>query len=134
MDITALQSSPNADAAVAEIVRYGLERNVVELAAYGFTVIPPENTGVSAYFVERLRNAILRTHDERNDEPAQVRTMSLLEELGQVSHIFSDKTGTLTSDKLAPVAVVNSGAPLDGGPPAKTPPAEGAVSAHNLDL
>ena len=69
MDITALQSSPNADAAVAEIVRYGLERNVVELAAYGFTVIPPEKTGVSADFVERLRNAILRTHDERNDEP-----------------------------------------------------------------
>ena len=71
MDITALQSSPNADAAVAEIVRYGLERNVVELAAYGFTVIPPEKTGVSADFVERLRNAILRTHDERNDEPIE---------------------------------------------------------------
>ena len=30
------------------------------------------------------------------DAPAQVRTMTLNEELGQISHIFSDKTGTLT--------------------------------------
>ena len=27
------------------------------------------------------------------DAPAQVRTMTLNEELGQISHIFSDKTG-----------------------------------------
>ena len=31
MDIPALQASPAADAAVSEITRYGLERNVVEL-------------------------------------------------------------------------------------------------------
>eukprot|EP01035_Chromulina_nebulosa_P026323 gene26323-34439_t len=30
------------------------------------------------------------------DTPALVRTMTLNEELGQISHIFSDKTGTLT--------------------------------------
>ena len=69
MDITALQASPNADAAVGEIARYGLERNVVELAAYGFTVIPPEKTVAAPDFVERLREAILRTHGARNDDP-----------------------------------------------------------------
>ena len=69
MDITALQASPAADAAVSEITRYGLERNVVELDAYGFTVIPPEKTGAAPGFVERLRDAILRTHGARNDDP-----------------------------------------------------------------
>ena len=69
MDITALQASPNADAAVSEILRYGLERNVMELAAYGFTVVPPEKTGIAPDFVERLRDAILRTHGTRNDDP-----------------------------------------------------------------
>ena len=69
MDIPALQASPAADAAVGEIVRYGLERNVVELAAYGFTVIPPEKTAAAPDFVPRLRDAILRTHGARNDDP-----------------------------------------------------------------
>jgi phospholipid-transporting ATPase len=34
------------------------------------------------------------------DAPAVVRTMTLNEELGQVSHIFSDKTGTLTCNNM----------------------------------
>ena len=39
-------------------------------------------------------------YDESQDEPCQVRQMSLLDELGQVTHIFSDKTGTLTSNHM----------------------------------
>ncbi len=69
MDIAALQASPAADAAVGEIARYGLQQNVVELDAYGFTVIPPEKTAAAPGFVERLRDAILRTHGARNDDP-----------------------------------------------------------------
>lgn len=34
------------------------------------------------------------------DTPALVRTMSLNEELGQISYIFSDKTGTLTCNMM----------------------------------
>ena len=39
-------------------------------------------------------------YHEEADEPCQVRQMSLVDELGQVSHIFSDKTGTLTSNHM----------------------------------
>jgi len=42
----------------------------------------------------------LTMYDEENDEPCRVKTMHLLEEIGQVSHIFSDKTGTLTSNRM----------------------------------
>ena len=35
-------------------------------------------------------------YHEETDTPCQVRTMALNEELGQITHIFTDKTGTLT--------------------------------------
>ena len=41
-------------------------------------------------------NNDLEMYYEKTDSPAMVRTMTLNEELGQISHIFSDKTGTLT--------------------------------------
>lgn len=42
----------------------------------------------------------MRMYDEHNEEPALVRTMNLNDELGQVSYVFSDKTGTLTSNLM----------------------------------
>ena len=50
-----------------EIDRYRLHKHVVELEAYGMTVVPPETLGVDASFVTRLRNAIIRTCEHRND-------------------------------------------------------------------
>jgi phospholipid-translocating P-type ATPase (flippase) len=43
-------------------------------------------------------NKDLDMYYERLDAPCAVRTMNLNEDLGRVSHIFSDKTGTLTSN------------------------------------
>jgi magnesium-transporting ATPase (P-type) len=42
----------------------------------------------------------LKMYDPISDTPAHVRTMNLNEELGQISHVFSDKTGTLTENVM----------------------------------
>ena len=49
-----------------------------------------------AFFIEND----IKMYDEESDASAKVRTMSLNEELGQISHIFSDKTGTLTCNVM----------------------------------
>lgn len=68
-DIAALGTSPNADPLVQTILERGLERHIIELDAYGFTVIPPEKMGTSPGFAERLRDALLHTYSERHDAP-----------------------------------------------------------------
>lgn len=65
MDIASFEASPNADALVRDIARYELADHVVELDAYGFTVIPPEKLQVPDGFIDRLRGALLRTHEQR---------------------------------------------------------------------
>jgi phospholipid-translocating P-type ATPase (flippase) len=51
---------------------------------------------VMRFFQSYFMNNDLNMYYEPTDTPALVRTMTLNEELGQISHIFSDKTGTLT--------------------------------------
>lgn len=59
-------AAPNADRLMQALETYGLFRHVVELEAYGMTVVPPETMRSSPGFIERLRNAILRTCERRN--------------------------------------------------------------------
>eukprot|EP00931_Biecheleriopsis_adriatica_P049981 TRINITY_DN28922_c0_g1_i1.p1 TRINITY_DN28922_c0_g1~~TRINITY_DN28922_c0_g1_i1.p1 ORF type:complete len:1537 (-),score=281.76 TRINITY_DN28922_c0_g1_i1:177-4787(-) len=49
-----------------------------------------------AYFLK----SDLGMYDEDQDTPASVRSTNLCHELGQVCHIFSDKTGTLTQNVM----------------------------------
>jgi hypothetical protein len=67
MDISEYGTSPNVDPLIKDIEAYGLFKNVVELEAYGMTVVPPERMCSSPGFIERLREAIIRTCEKRND-------------------------------------------------------------------
>lgn len=42
----------------------------------------------------------LDLYDEETDSPIQCRALNITEDLGQIQHIFSDKTGTLTENRM----------------------------------
>ena len=60
----------------------------------------PISLYVSVEFIRLLQSKFIdwdkNMFDEQNNTPAQARTTTLNEELGQIEYIFSDKTGTLT--------------------------------------
>lgn len=85
---------------------------------------------VVKYQQAHLINSDLDMYYEKTDTPALCRTSSLVEELGQIEYIFSDKTGTLTRNemefRIACVAGVSYSEKLDeskaeGSDTAKTP-------------
>lgn len=57
---------PDVDNLMAELKKYDLMAHVVELQAYGMTVVPPEKMQSSAGFIDRLRDAIIQTSERRN--------------------------------------------------------------------
>lgn len=57
---------PDVDNLMSEIKKFDLYEHVAELEAYGITVVPPEKMQITGDFIDRLRNAILRTREKRN--------------------------------------------------------------------
>lgn len=66
MGLSQYEAYPDVDNLMAEIDTYDLHEHIVELEAYGMTVVPPERMQASDGFVERLRDAIIRTCEKRN--------------------------------------------------------------------
>ena len=65
----------------------------------------PVNMEVSNAFQASIVAKDLKMYDAVTDTPARVQTSNLIAEIGQVSHIFSDKTGTLTQNVMRLVGV-----------------------------
>lgn len=60
-------TSKNVDPLFDLFAKYDLYKHVVELEAYGMTVVPPEKLNWSPGFADRLREAIIRTCETRNN-------------------------------------------------------------------
>jgi len=69
------------------------------------STVVPISLYVSMEFVRLLQSKWIdwdiNMYYQPNNIPAQVRTTTLNEELGQIQYIFSDKTGTLTQVHFA---------------------------------
>lgn len=69
-----------------------------------FSVLIPISLYVSIEIVKVAQsifmNKDIEMYHEASDTPAKVKTTNLTEELGQISHVFSDKTGTLTRNQM----------------------------------
>lgn len=69
-----------------------------------FNTFVPISLYVTIEFIKLLQSYFLANdldlYDAETDQPVIVKTTSLLEDLGQVDYVFSDKTGTLTENKL----------------------------------
>lgn len=55
---------------------------------------------VVKFWQASLINSDLDMYHAPTDTPALCRTSSLVEELGQIAYVFSDKTGTLTCNEM----------------------------------
>lgn len=67
-----------------------------------FNTMIPLSLYVTMEIIKAVQMFLLQSdidmYDLPSDTPAEARTATILEELGQVSYIFSDKTGTLTDN------------------------------------
>ena len=97
---------------------------------------PPRAEVGQCYFI--MRDAAM--YHEETDTPAQCRTTNLNEELGCISCVLSDKTGTLTQNRMAFVATSIRGVRFGEGtdPPGKFPTGqaqgvkEGCAAVHTV--
>ncbi|KAI9816820.1 MAG: hypothetical protein M1827_001465 [Pycnora praestabilis] len=68
-----------------------------------FNTMIPLSLYVSLEIVKLAQMALMNDidmYDEMSDTPMEARTSTINEELGQISYIFSDKTGTLTDNSM----------------------------------
>ena len=79
---------------------------------FTFAILYKNILPIMMYFIQEVANFVqswlieqdLRMYHERTNTPAVCRANNLLQELGQVEYVFSDKTGTLTQNEMRLVA------------------------------
>jgi magnesium-transporting ATPase (P-type) len=107
------------------------------------------NEILNKYFQDRVNDDLSMYHAE-TDTPARCRTASLTAEVGQLTHFFSDKTGTLTRNEMklvglwvqgrmygfkpAPVGVAGSASASASGVGAAAAPAAAAAASDRAHL
>ena len=97
------QVYPEVDNLISEIRQFDLFEHIVELEAYGITVVPPEKMQSSAGFIERLRTAIINACESRNDiEIDDYRTATPPREA-----TFSNSWDLLEEDEVFVEAAIN---------------------------
>ena len=67
MALNEYQVYPEVDNLMTEIRSFGLFEHIVELEAYGITVVPPDKMQCSPSFIDRLRTAIIKACESRNN-------------------------------------------------------------------
>jgi hypothetical protein len=66
MSLSAHKMYPDVDVLMEQIEEFDLHRHMVELQAYGFTIVPPEKLRLPEGFTVRLRSAIIAACERRN--------------------------------------------------------------------
>ena len=67
MSLSEHKMYPDVDVLMEQIEAFDLHRHVVELQAYGLTIVPPEKLRLQEGFVVRLRSAIIAACERRNN-------------------------------------------------------------------
>ena len=107
---------PSADTGAPSFAQW-----LVMALTYFMTTFPfvPVGLYVSANIILALGKYFMQQdaglYYAETDEPCLVRQMSLLDELGQVSHVFADKTGTLTANTMEFRRMAVAGSCYGGG-------------------
>ena len=107
MSLATYNAYPDVDNLMAEIGKYDLYEHVVELEAYGMTVVPAERMQSSDGFVDRLRDAIIRTCEKRNGiEIGDYRTASIdLRQSGKGSWHLLEEDEVFVEAAINPVVL-----------------------------
>jgi hypothetical protein len=104
MELGNWETTKDLNPIYADIRRLGLEQNLAEHEAFGFTVVPPEKVA-AAEFNRALLEAVLRVHADRTGEV--IDPDSLADDPGHTDKPLDLHYGMLGDDPVFQAAVLN---------------------------